>query len=108
MEISPPSNEVAGIKEYKSANSCSICSKEAKSRCQKCLSIVYCSKSCQKNGWSKHKDICNKIEKTKMIFQEEASKIKAANYFERFEGDFYSVEVRLGLRTKCISISCQV
>ncbi|KAF2015556.1 hypothetical protein BU24DRAFT_480309 [Aaosphaeria arxii CBS 175.79] len=37
---------------------CEICSHAASTRCRGCLSSRYCSESCQKAGWTKHKLVC--------------------------------------------------
>jgi len=61
------------------SNICSICSVEAVSRCQRCLSIVYCSKVCQQRGWTgqnSHRKICGQIKKAKEKVTEEEKKLK--------------------------------
>ena len=68
------------------SNICSICSLEAVSRCQRCLSIVYCSKECQQRGWSgqnSHRKICAQIKKAKEKVEEEENKLKS---FKRLKG----------------------
>jgi len=58
---------------------CSICSVAAVSKCQRCLSIVYCGKECQQRGWSglnSHRKICAQIKKAKQKVEEEAERLK--------------------------------
>jgi len=68
------------------SNLCSICSTEAVSRCQRCVSIVYCSKECQQRGWTgqnSHRKICAQIKKAKEKVEEEEKKLKE---FRRLKG----------------------
>ena len=37
---------------------CYVCKKETKDLCKRCKSTYYCSKSCQKSHWIKHKSEC--------------------------------------------------
>ena len=53
--------EIYDIDELpKSDYSCSLCSKKRYTmlRCKGCNLIYYCSSSCQKNDWNKHRAIC--------------------------------------------------
>jgi len=40
---------------------CAICNSAAAKRCSSCLSISYCSPSCQKEDWPLHKTICKNL-----------------------------------------------
>ena len=56
-------NEIYNNKEIRKLNLsitfCSNCRKSCKLRkCEKCFTAAYCSESCQKKHWSKHKKIC--------------------------------------------------
>jgi len=44
------------IKKYKGF--CGSCSKFATQKCEKCESVYYCSKECQKLNWKEHKQLC--------------------------------------------------
>jgi len=60
-------------------SSCSICTVAAVTRCQRCLSIVYCSKECQQRGWTgvnSHRKICAQIKKAKEKVEGEDKKLK--------------------------------
>jgi len=62
----------------KSSSICSICSAEAVSKCQRCLSIVYCSKECQQRGWTglnSHRKICSQVKKAKEKVEIETEKL---------------------------------
>ena len=37
---------------------CYVCKKATKDLCKRCKSTYYCSKSCQKSHWMKHKSEC--------------------------------------------------
>ena len=37
---------------------CYVCKKATKDLCKRCKSTYYCSKSCQKSNWIKHKCEC--------------------------------------------------
>ena len=56
---------------------CSVCSKPSLLRCSRCLSIQYCSQSCQKQNWSLHKLSCNKLQIDRLN-NEEKKKIQVA------------------------------
>lgn len=39
---------------------CSVCEKRCQlQKCTKCKVVLYCSRSCQKSDWPKHKKLCN-------------------------------------------------
>ncbi|XP_018021838.1 uncharacterized protein LOC108678019 [Hyalella azteca] len=38
--------------------SCAVCSKNASTKCTGCRKVFYCSRDCQRNNWSAHKDAC--------------------------------------------------
>ncbi|KAH9479136.1 Ankyrin repeat and MYND domain-containing protein 2 [Psilocybe cubensis] len=40
---------------------CEVCGKKNTSRCMQCMSVVYCSKQCQKEHWQTHKETCKSI-----------------------------------------------
>jgi len=40
---------------------CSVCEEPGTLTCSRCKSIKYCSKSCQANQWSSHKEYCKEI-----------------------------------------------
>jgi hypothetical protein len=44
------------IKKYKGF--CGCCSKFATKKCEKCESVYYCSKDCQRLHWKEHKQLC--------------------------------------------------
>lgn len=37
---------------------CSLCEKNAESRCSRCLGVWYCSRECQRTDWKSHKKQC--------------------------------------------------
>ncbi|KAF5290976.1 hypothetical protein FQA39_LY14507 [Lamprigera yunnana] len=41
-----------------SQRNCACCEKSALQRCSRCKNIWYCSRSCQVNDWSSHKEVC--------------------------------------------------
>ena len=49
---------------------CYVCKIETKDLCKRCKSIYYCSKSCQKSHWNKHKADCFDREKLESQLQE--------------------------------------
>ena len=49
---------------------CYVCKTETKVLCRRCKSIYYCSKSCQKSHWNKHKADCFDREKIESQLQE--------------------------------------
>lgn len=51
-----PSSFVQPIYEFLSL--CSVCGKEATTKCSICKKAYYCSKECQKNAWPQHKPVC--------------------------------------------------
>ncbi|MEX0940860.1 MAG: zinc finger MYND domain-containing protein [Candidatus Babeliales bacterium] len=53
-----PSSVKAPIYEFFSL--CDICGKETAKKCGSCKTTYFCSRECQKNGWSKHKLNCKK------------------------------------------------
>jgi len=75
-----------------SDSNCSICGKNAMAKCQKCLSIVYCNKTCQRAGWKKHKRICASIEKKREAFNDETSKLESKSGFKTAVGSFHKLE----------------
>ena len=52
---------------------CCLCKKDAHNRCSRCQLVMYCSKDCQKEHWSKHKQACTPID--------ERSKTLSKHYF---------------------------
>ncbi|PPQ92952.1 hypothetical protein CVT25_000215 [Psilocybe cyanescens] len=40
---------------------CEVCGKKNTSRCMQCMSVVYCSKNCQRAHWKTHKKTCKSI-----------------------------------------------
>ncbi|PPQ94681.1 hypothetical protein CVT25_009536 [Psilocybe cyanescens] len=40
---------------------CEVCGKKNTSRCVQCMSVVYCSKECQRSDWKTHKLACKSI-----------------------------------------------
>ena len=72
---------------------CSICCKEALTKCQKCQSIVYCGKKCQRAGWKKHKRICFTIEKKRKTLNNETIRLESINLFKTAIGSFHKLEV---------------
>jgi hypothetical protein len=42
---------------------CSLCGKSSGKRCNRCHKASYCSPTCQRQDWKKHKIHCMKIEK---------------------------------------------
>ena len=80
----PDSNESLSL--------CSRCSMTSTLTCQRCLSIVYCSKECQQKGSSgvkSHRKICAQIRKAKEKVEEEAEKLK----FRRRNGKVRRIKV---------------
>ncbi|KIK81444.1 hypothetical protein PAXRUDRAFT_832866 [Paxillus rubicundulus Ve08.2h10] len=61
------------IKTYKSATrvACTKCGTilDKILTCQRCKSVWYCSKQCQKNDWSRHKPICTPVERSSGILK---------------------------------------
>ena len=55
---------------------CLCCCKEEVEmfRCSSCHSGVYCSKECQKKGWSDHKDLCAVIRQLEAHLQQVAKR----------------------------------
>lgn len=44
-------------------DACKVClKKEDAKKCGKCMSVMYCSKACQRNDWKAHKNVCRKKE----------------------------------------------
>ncbi len=58
----PAELEISFDKEETQVNNkaCKICNKTPTKKCQRCMSICYCSQNCQKVDWSKHKGACMK------------------------------------------------
>uniref|UniRef100_A0A6A7FNI6 Protein msta-like n=1 Tax=Hirondellea gigas TaxID=1518452 RepID=A0A6A7FNI6_9CRUS len=50
------STESDGAKEESGV--CQFCEMEATTKCTGCRKVFYCSRDCQKNHWSAHKDVC--------------------------------------------------
>lgn len=42
---------------------CSVCAAATKSLCEQCRQVRYCSRACQKQDWSHHKPICQRLTK---------------------------------------------
>ncbi|KAF9035614.1 hypothetical protein BJ165DRAFT_1409465 [Panaeolus papilionaceus] len=40
---------------------CALCGKKSQNRCVGCLSVVYCSKACQKEDWPSHRAQCTSL-----------------------------------------------
>ncbi|KAF2369131.1 Zinc finger MYND-type [Trinorchestia longiramus] len=40
------------------SGSCAVCAKNASTKCTGCRKVFYCSRDCQRNDWSAHKDAC--------------------------------------------------
>ncbi|KDR81001.1 hypothetical protein GALMADRAFT_1118997 [Galerina marginata CBS 339.88] len=40
---------------------CDVCGKGTNSRCLQCLSVLYCSKECQRADWPSHKQACKSL-----------------------------------------------
>ena len=59
---------------------CSVCSKPSLLRCSRCLSIQYCSQSCQKQNWSLHKLSCNKLQIDRLNKKEKKIQVAIINY----------------------------
>ena len=39
---------------------CTVCKEPSVLKCKGCLGIVYCSQTCQKKDWPKHRNLCKK------------------------------------------------
>ena len=71
-ETSEPQNLSISVHNKK----CLCCRKEQVEmfQCSSCHSGVYCSKECQKKGWSEHKDLCAVIKQLEAHLQQVAKR----------------------------------
>lgn len=56
-----PTRPTVSVTETKESiiDTCKFClKKEAAKKCGKCMSVMYCSRTCQRNDWKAHKKVC--------------------------------------------------
>jgi len=85
-------------------------------RCSNCMVVHYCSKECQQQHWSMHKDLCKKAKKALADYIDEEAKLKnftdhiggePRNYFEHpdYKYRFWDLpETREFLKTTMIRV----
>ena len=50
------------LREAASADTCEVCGRVAKVQvCTACKCVAYCSRPCQKQDWSRHKNMCKAL-----------------------------------------------
>src|ERR1044072_2022894 len=71
-------------------NKCNVCQKPSSNKCSKCKQTYYCSKTCQKEDWKRHKKLCgnppvvetnNRTEASMPNFPTGSSQAEALEFF---------------------------
>ena len=88
------------VKPSSSIFPCYHCGKEGcGSKCGRCKSVVYCTRTCQQESWKKHKVLCKKVEKQYDTVEGESLSLLQVriwndvemNAFEDCQGDFWGM-----------------
>ena len=86
---------------------CKYCKKIVKSvktRCSKCKSVFYCSKSCQKRDWGNHKALCGAIDH---LEQQRAKKVSESTTFATTMSPKSKAKLANLVGERCV-IACQL